>query len=216
MFQGMSSGHPSLSTFHAGSVESVIKRLTSPPIELAPSLIESLDVISVMIHARERGKSSRRVKEIAEIISVDPKTQEVKTNVVFRWDPATDNYVRVNNSVKVEKLAIARGSTYEDAMKDIEDRRRVIQWMVRSQKKDFIEAAKIINMYIKEKQKLFQLMGQSPGMAGSSYTNTQIPISVPYQAQQAAPPDAREAQTGEKKKRSSILDLLGMKMIKEK
>ncbi len=103
MFQGMSSGHPSLSTFHAGSVETMIKRLTTSPINLSPTLLESLDVVIIMAHAKEKGKSSRRISDIVEIISVDPNTNEVKTNAVFKWDPITDSYSKVGDSLKVER-----------------------------------------------------------------------------------------------------------------
>jgi len=151
------------------------------------------------------------VKEISEIVSVDPKTQEVKTNVVFRWDPVADSYVKVNDSIKIEKLAIARGSTYEDAMRDIEDRKKVLQWMGRAQKKDFMEAAKIINMYLKEKARLFQTMGQTPGIIRTDLTKPAV--AVP-QAQYEQP--APQEPSGERKKRASILDLLGMKMVREK
>lgn len=226
MFQGMSSGHPSMSTFHAGSVDSVIKRLTSPPIELAPSLIESLDVIAIMIHARERGKSARRLKEVAEIVSVDPKTQEVKTNVVFRWDPTSDAFVKVNDSVKIERLAIARGSTFEEAMRDIQDRRKVLMWLGAAGKKDYLEESKYINMYVKEKKKLFELMGQTPGFAESlearerrvsASFGTEVQgstFSAPQPQEEAAP--EQQAEPAAKKKRTSILDLLGMKVIKER
>jgi len=223
MFQGMSSGHPSMSTFHAGSVESVIKRLTSPPIELAPSLIESLDVMVMMIHARERGKSSRRIKEVAEIVSVDPKTQEVKTNVVYRWDPVADVYVKVNDSVKVEKFALAKGSTMSDAIRDIQDRKRVLEWMGRAQKKDYVEAAKFINMYSKEKKKLFEIMGQTPSITDSNLQSrtaltqkqSQVLINMPEPAALRAQSNIDSSQN-RARKRTSILDLLGMKIIKEK
>ncbi|HKL23154.1 MAG TPA: type II/IV secretion system ATPase subunit, partial [Candidatus Nanoarchaeia archaeon] len=43
LFQGMASGHSSIATIHADSIETVIKRLETPPIELSPSLLNVLD-----------------------------------------------------------------------------------------------------------------------------------------------------------------------------
>jgi archaeal flagellar protein FlaI len=60
MFQGMASGHASLSTFHAGSLETFVKRITTPPINLSPTLIESLNFIIVMTHAKEKGAVSTK------------------------------------------------------------------------------------------------------------------------------------------------------------
>lgn len=222
MFQGMSSGHPSLSTFHAGSVESVIKRLTTPPINLAPSLIESLDVVAVMIHARERGKSARRVKEISEIVSIDARTQEVKTNVVFRWDPVEDRYERVNDSIKLEKLAVAKGSTVEEAKKDIEDRKKVVAWLYRTGKADYMDVAKYIHMYQKEKEKLFSIIGETPGAPAKPLPRPRVPVAPA--APVARKPEAVEVRVEDpeskrkpKKFRTSILELLGnMKVLREK
>jgi flagellar protein FlaI len=201
MFQGISSGHPSISTFHAGSVETVIKRLTTPPIELSPSLVESLDLICVMTHAKEKGKSARRIKEISEIISVDPKTSEVKTNIVFRWDPATDTYHKLNDSIKLEKFALARGGTFHDAMEEIDRRVKILNWLQQNGIKDHKKIAEYINMYYKEPQKLMVMVG-APLKAGEKI---QSPVQVS---------GAEKQQPSQR--RNSILDLLGFKIFREK
>jgi len=197
MFQGMSSGHPSLSTFHAGSLPTVIKRLTTPPINLSPMLIESLDVIVIMTHAREKGKSARRVREVYEIVSVDPKTDEINTNLVFRWDPVTDTFKKVNDSVKIEKFASATGARLEDALKEIERRKKIIEWMYKNGIKDFSDVTKLINEYYKEPEKVLKRV---------EYGIIPIKPSVKSEAKIKK----------EKKKRTSILELLGLKIFREK
>jgi len=77
---------------HAGSVDDVVKRLETPPIELSPSLLEALDLIIIMANASEKGKSARRVKEINEIQSVDLRTGGVHTIKTFSWVPSQDKY----------------------------------------------------------------------------------------------------------------------------
>jgi flagellar protein FlaI len=159
MFQGMSSGHPSMSTFHAGSVDTVIKRLTTPPIELSPTLIESLNIITIMIHAREKGKSARRIREIVEIEKVDAKTNEVKTNVVFQWDPSADTFKWVSPSIIVERLVKAKGGTVEEAYAEIERRRQILEWMYKKELVDYKEVTNVINRYYKEPQNLLKEIG---------------------------------------------------------
>ena len=46
LFQGMASGHSSVGTVHADSVDTLIKRLETPPIELSPTLINILDSVT--------------------------------------------------------------------------------------------------------------------------------------------------------------------------
>jgi type IV secretory pathway ATPase VirB11/archaellum biosynthesis ATPase/intein/homing endonuclease len=154
------SGHPSLSTFHAGSVETVVKRLTTPPIELSPTLIESLDVITVMVHAKEKEKSARRIKEVVEIESIDPKTGDINTNVVFKWNPVSDSYEKVNESIVVRRIVEARGGSYEDALTEIERRAKVLRWMSQQGMKDYLDVTKVINSYYKEPKKVLESIGE--------------------------------------------------------
>lgn len=210
MFQGMSSGHPSMSTFHAGSIETVIKRLTTPPINLSPTLLESLDILLVMTHAREKGKSARRIKELAEIVSVDPKTDEVKTNIVFRWDPVSDTYQKASESIKTEKFATNRGSTTEDANMEIERRKGIILWMQSKGIKDFAEAAKYINMYYKEPEALIKIIGEG------YMAPARQPLQQPIQSiQQPMQQQAQEVPSSKPVRKGSILEQLGFKLIRE-
>ena len=155
----MASGHPCMSTFHAGSLDTVIKRLITPPITLPPSLLESLDVVVVMQHAKEKGKSARRIKEIVEIVGVDVKTDKIISNVVYRWDSIEDKYVKVNESVKIEKFALARGFTKAEALKEIERRKRLLEWLRANGIKDYLEVVKWIREYYKRPDKVLERIG---------------------------------------------------------
>jgi flagellar protein FlaI len=198
MFQGMASGHPCISTFHSGSVDTLIKRLTTPPIELPPSLIESLHVITVMVHAKEKGKSARRIKEVVEIESVDPKTDEVKIRTIFRWNPATDVYEKVNESKKIKELVESKGGRLEDALIEIERRKKILEWMKEKGIRDYLEVTKLIGQYYKEPDKILQKIGEK---------KVKLPeVKVPMTAKVEEKP----------KKRASILELLGFKFIREK
>jgi len=223
MFQGMSSGHPSISTFHAGSIDTMIKRLTTPPIELSPSLIESLDVVAIMTHAKEKGKSARRIKEIVEIESVDPKSEEVNTRMIFKWDPINDTYEKVDPSLKIEEIAASKGGTIADALTEIERRKRVLMWMKETNIKDYNKITQYINLYYKEPQKLFEEMGQDLSRITAPSIPTQAPslTFAPEKREMPVVIEARESPViAEKKKekrgRVSLLSLLGFKVIHEK
>jgi flagellar protein FlaI len=193
----MASGHASLSTFHAGSLDTVIKRLTTPPIELSPTLLESLNTVVIMAHTKEKGKSARRIKEVVEIEGVDPKTDEVKTNIIFKWDPSTDSFEKINDSVIVRRIVTTKGGKYEDAMKEIEDRVKILKWMQKQGIKDFLEFSKTINLYYKEPMKLLaRVEGRLETL--EKPIETEILMEKPT------------------KKRMSILELLGFRLVKEK
>jgi len=204
MFQGMSSGHPSLSTFHAGSIDTMIKRLITPPINLSPTLLESLDAVILMTHAKEKGKSSRRITEIVEIVSVDPNTNEVKANVIFKWDPITDSYSKVADSIKVEKMTITKGSNIEEAKSEIGRRKNVLDWMWKKQIKDYSEVTKVIYQYYKEPNKVLEMIGEAPI---EEKVEKHIEKSVGKPKAIEVPKQGR---------RVSLLDLLGLKVVRAK
>jgi len=151
MFQGMSSGHPSLGTMHAGSIDDVIKRLESPPIELATSLIESLDVLIVMTNANDKGKATRRVKEIVEIQSIDSKTGKAHTIRTFNWIPATNKFKDAMVSSEIlRRISFETGLSYPDIVKEIKKRIKILEWMKNSDIIEFSEVSNIVNLYYKE------------------------------------------------------------------
>ena len=83
MFQGMASGHCSLSTVHAKSVESLVIRLTTPPISLDPSLLTSLDVV-IVTGFSGTGEGHREVKEIDEIRGYSATNKKVEFNAIYK------------------------------------------------------------------------------------------------------------------------------------
>jgi len=151
MFQGMASGHSSIGTIHAGSIEDVIKRLETPPIELSPSLIETLDLVIVMVNAKEKGKSARRVKNIVEIESVDPKTGNPHTIKTFDWIPSNDSFgSNLEGSYLLKRIAFDKGMKYEYMENEIKNRVKILQWMRKFAVTDYKEVCKLINIYYKE------------------------------------------------------------------
>ncbi|MBI4019999.1 MAG: Flp pilus assembly complex ATPase component TadA [Candidatus Aenigmarchaeota archaeon] len=151
LFQGMASGHASIGTMHAGSVDDVVKRLETPPIELSPSLIESLDVIVVMTNARERGESSRRVKEIAEIQSVDSRTGVPHINKVFVWMPSVDDFKEtVGESEVLRRISFREGIAYMKLTEEVQRRRRILEWLHKHNVYSYDEFSKLVNLYYKD------------------------------------------------------------------
>jgi len=159
LFQGIASGHASLSTFHAGSASDVVKRLISPPIELPPVLLEGLDSIIVMTFAKEKGGSSRRIREIEEVVGVD-ENGNVKTNLVYRWNPANDTFEKVNDSFRLKKIASYLGTSYEAVLEDIERKKKFLCWLRSQGIRDYLEVTKYINEFYKNPQKFEEIIGK--------------------------------------------------------
>lgn len=160
MFQGMASGHPSFSTIHAASLDDVVKRLESPPIKLSPSLIEVLDMAIIMVHTREKGKAARRIKEIMEVQGIDKDTGKASANKVFYWVPSDDHIEYSGYSWVLNKISIAKGIPTNEIYREIDSRKKVLEWMQKKNFRSLKDVSKYIIMYHKNREKLMRLMGE--------------------------------------------------------
>jgi flagellar protein FlaI len=155
LFQGMASGHPSIGTIHAGSIEDVMKRLESPPIELSPSLVESLDALIVMVNAKEKGKSARRVKEIVEVQGVDQKTGRVQTSTIFRWIPSDDLFEESTlQSDLLQRISFEEGISMKEIKQEMESRKDFISWLQKNKIVQYNEVCDLINLYSKDRERV--------------------------------------------------------------
>ncbi len=161
MFQSMASGHPSMSTMHAGSVDDVIKRLQTEPINLSPGLLETLDLIIVMVHAREKGKSARRVKEIIEVESIDTETGRARTSKAFVWLPSVDNFEYRGDSWVLHKISTEKGIPMQSIIKDISRRKKLVNWMVENGVTNMDEVIKYIDKYYRSSESLESILEEA-------------------------------------------------------
>ncbi|MEM5778452.1 MAG: ATPase, T2SS/T4P/T4SS family [Candidatus Aenigmatarchaeota archaeon] len=156
MFQGMAAGIPAMGTMHAGRVDDVIYRLQTPPINLSPTLIDTLDIVIIMIHTREKGESARRMKEIVEIESVDPVTGKTRTNQVFSWFPSEDNFEYHGTSYQLQEIAAHKGVEVSDLFKELERRKALLEWMQKNNIINYKDVVRILTEYRKNPKKVLK------------------------------------------------------------
>ncbi|MDD5191963.1 MAG: ATPase, T2SS/T4P/T4SS family [Candidatus Nanoarchaeia archaeon] len=158
LFQGMASGHSSISTMHADSVDTLVKRLETPPIELSPTLLNTLDCVAVMTHAIVNKQQTRRLREIVEIINVDPKGIAL-TNTPFVWNAREDVFYFKKDSKVFEKIAERYGLTLEELGKEFEFRTKLLYEMQKRRIFDFNQNQKIFNEYHKDPVAVLKAFG---------------------------------------------------------
>lgn len=144
LFQQMASGHSGLSTIHADSIDKVVDRLTTPPINLPPMLLETLDFVIFVKHIRYRGRYVRRIMEVREIQKYDTKDKEIKTLRVFRWFPKTDKFDTDASSALLKKISLDTGITEEQVKAEINKRIKVIKWLKENKITDYRDVGRII------------------------------------------------------------------------
>lgn len=158
LFQGMASGHASISTMHADSVDTVIKRLQTPPIELSPALLDVLDCVCVMTHAVVNKQETRKLREIVEIVDVDSEGV-AQTNTPFIWNPADNQFYFNTNSRILNKISARYGLETKEIEEEFNRRVQIIYRLCEKKIYDFREIQQMINEYYKRPAEILKRLG---------------------------------------------------------
>jgi archaeal flagellar protein FlaI len=158
LFQGMASGHSSISTIHADSIETVIKRLETPPIELSPTLMNVLDSICVMTHAIVNNKETRKLREIVEVVDVDPEGTAT-TNTPFIWNAVQDRFYFKRESKLFAKITKRYGIRPEEISTEFKRRSELLYKLYQKKVFGFHEVYEVVNEYYKKPSKILQKYG---------------------------------------------------------
>jgi flagellar protein FlaI len=150
LFQAMSTGHVTYSTIHADSVSSVVHRIENPPMDVPRNMLSALDIVCIQVQARMGGKRIRRNKQIVEILDIDPRTNELITNEVFRWRSATDEITYSGKSYILEDIMEARGWNENRMREELKRRQEVLEWMRIKKIRHYKDVAKILISYFRE------------------------------------------------------------------
>ena len=147
LFQAMATGHITYSTVHADSVPQLVHRLENKPIDIPRVMLPILDAALIQIQTRIGGRRVRRVREIVEVIGQDPHSEELLTNQVFRWDHTTDSFVFSGKSYILDKVMIKGNFDKEGVMRELKQRQKLLDWMMKTNVVGFRNVANIINQY---------------------------------------------------------------------
>jgi flagellar protein FlaI len=131
LLQSIATGHGGLGTIHADSVEAVINRLTTEPMNIPRSLVgTTLDCIVMQLKLRLGDKSVRRVVAVTEVVGHDPRTDEIILNDAFKWDPVVDRFAFTGRSKLFDKITQKFGPRPEEIRREIDGRKVFLDWLV--------------------------------------------------------------------------------------
>ncbi len=147
LFQQMSIGHPGMATIHADSFTKLIDRLTTAPISLAPNLIQNLDVVVFLRSVKIGRRYIRRVVSVVEVLGYDKRTRLPVVAETFKWNPKNDEYTSIKESILLKRTADKIGITNRDVKEDLENRSKVLEWMMKNEMKDYRKVSSIINLF---------------------------------------------------------------------
>jgi len=151
LFQAMATGHGGISTVHAESLDYALKRLTSPPMNVAPTYIPVLNVACLIERVplpNGTGKMpfGRRVTNVWEVMRDNSSFR--KARVVSRWDPINDVFISdFTRSTHIYDAAARMGRPNDYLIRELERRKVALAWMIEKDIRNYREVARVITEY---------------------------------------------------------------------
>jgi len=156
LFQAMATGHLGMSTVHAESMDAVIHRLESEPMSIPRSLLSMIDVVMIQLRTEIEGKPARRALTVTEVVALDPKTKELLTNDVYRWDAKHDVFLYSGRSHILERNMKKLGLDSKEIQEELYRRKTVLEWMVKNEIRGYTDVAAVIREYSANPIRIYQ------------------------------------------------------------
>jgi len=157
VFQAMQTGHPCMTTFHAGTVTKVIQRFTGDPINVPKTFMDNLDFVVIQLAIDRDGRLMRRVTSIDEIEGYNRAVDGIMSRSAFEWDPIEDIHrFKANRNSFILEEKIASNAGYADTAEiylEYDKRKHILDRMVEENIMDYYEVVQFIWNYYKDGEK---------------------------------------------------------------
>ena len=140
LFEAMHTGHSVYATLHANNVGETITRLTTPPIELPKSVLSALSLIVVQHINRRTGK--RRTLQIAETLP------NGDARILMQLNAQKGVLEKINEPAAIiETMNLYTGFSKDEIKKDLNEKMKILDWMVRKNINDVHRVGIIMSKY---------------------------------------------------------------------
>jgi flagellar protein FlaI len=144
LFQAMNTGHATLSTIHAGSVQEAVNRLTHEPINVPSVMFTALDLVVTQAVFTYGNNRVRRCSAISEI-SVDAEGNIIPVKL-YEWDVRDDKFHKVSPQSRVlREIALMRNWTMDRLTEELRKREEFLGVAVDVPTPDIIDLANAIH-----------------------------------------------------------------------
>jgi flagellar protein FlaI len=152
LFQALATGHGGMCTMHAESVDTVIKRLTQPPMNIPKGILSLMNCVIVVKQVKTPSftsldnKGSRR--KIVRVSEINPNEA---IHDVFLWNSAVDTFQEdLGQSYLLTKIATSLDVPLSVVLQELERRKQILLKMVEKNLRDFRSVHKALSSSINE------------------------------------------------------------------
>jgi flagellar protein FlaI len=150
LFQVMSTGHTTYTTFHADNVGEVLKRFTTDPINVSKTMFTALNLVSIQTQTRVQGKKVRRNRNITEVNHYDAENDEINVQDVYQWQAETDEFLKMSESNTLEEIKFDRGWDQDRLEEELFKRRTILAYLIENGLNEYTQVAATIQAFIND------------------------------------------------------------------
>lgn len=152
LFQAIAVGHAALGTIHAGSINELMARIESNPMNVPRSLFSNLDAVIFPMHIMQGERSARRVANIVEVLELDRDTGDLITNTSFKWIPDQDVFKFHGRTFLFDKIRDTYGISKEKLKEEMDNRIRFLEWLRNKGVRDYYMVVRLLRQYQRNKE----------------------------------------------------------------
>ena len=150
LFQALATGHGGMCTLHAEDAETVIKRLTQPPMNIPQGILPLMNCIIVVKQVKNssfmqtfRKASTRKFVKISELDA------NGSIHDVISWNPSTDSFeIELDQSYLLNKISMNLDVPLSVVRQELERRKQILLKMVEKNLRDFKSVHKALNSQV--------------------------------------------------------------------
>jgi archaeal flagellar protein FlaI len=158
LLQAISTGHGGISTIHADSVSTAIKRLLTKPMDIPGILLPLMSTFLMMSRVKIGDKFARRMTNVGEIASFNEQTRSASVISLFEWSgELKDTFDMKGQSNVFKQIADAKHIPEEEVYSEMEKKEQILQWMLNKKVHTYKDVADIIRMYYYNPMEVYEM-----------------------------------------------------------
>jgi len=158
LFQVMSTGHTTYTTFHADTVSEVIKRFTTEPINVSKTMFTALDLVSIQTQTIVDNNKVRRNKVLTEINHYDTEDDEINVQDVYEWQAETDQFLKMGESNILQDIKFERGWDEKQIEEELGKRRLILAYLMMNGLNKYTQVAATIQAFVNDPKTILTLI----------------------------------------------------------
>ena len=166
LFQAIAVGHAALGTIHAGSMDELLARVESNPMNVPRSLFSNLDVVIFPMHIKKGERSMRRLSNIIEMLELDRDSGDLITNTAFKWLPDVDEFQYQGRSFLFDKIRDTHGVSKDVLNQELKDRTTFLLGLQKAGIREYNAVTEQIRAYYRDKPAVMKQVEGSSEIVG--------------------------------------------------